>query len=145
MSLSRARYLLLLVVPVLWCLLEHFGQLAFLERRLLDLRFQVRGERPTPPKIVYVDIDTEAIHAYKWPWNHSRYAQLTDALFTHGEIESIGFDVLFSENSRPDFGIEEQNQGRLQFGKSVHTHRNVVLAANYVPGQSRTGKTEPGA
>ncbi len=85
-------------------------------------------------KIAYVDIDNDAIQAYRWPWNHSRYAQLLDALFVHGQVKAVGFDVLFSENSRADFGIEEQNEGRMLFGKAIHQHQNVVLAAAYVPG-----------
>jgi len=94
----------------------------------------MRGEVSTPLKIVYVDIDNEAIQAYRWPWNHSRFAQLLDALFDHGKVKAVGIDVLFSENSRPDFGIKEQNEGRLLFGKSIHEHQYVVLAASYVPG-----------
>lgn len=95
----------------------------------------MRGELATPPlKIAYVDIDNDAIQAYRWPWNHSRYAQLLDALFVHGQVKAVGFDVLFSENSRADFGIEEQNEGRMLFGKSIHQHRNVILAAAYVAG-----------
>ncbi len=128
------RRLLLLAIPLAWCLLGHFDHLHFLENRLLDLRFQWRGEKSTPVKIVYVDIDNEAIQAYRWPWNHSRYAQLLDALFDHGQVKAVGYDIVFSENARPDFGIEEQNAGRMMFGKSIHRHQQVVLAANYVPG-----------
>jgi CHASE2 domain-containing sensor protein len=126
---------LFLGVPILWCLFGHFGYLQFLENRLLDLRYRMRGEMASPLKIVYVDIDNEAIQAYRWPWNHSRYAQLIDALFVEGQVKAVGFDVLFSENSFADFGIEEQKEGRMQFGKSIHQHKNVVLAAAYVPGQ----------
>ncbi|MDP4778812.1 MAG: adenylate/guanylate cyclase domain-containing protein [Akkermansiaceae bacterium] len=122
-------------MPILWCLFGHFGYLQFLENRLLDLRYRMRGEMASPLKIVYVDIDNEAIQAYRWPWNHSRYAQLIDALFVEGQVKAVGFDVLFSENSFADFGIEEQKEGRMQFGKSIHQHKNVVLAAAYVPGQ----------
>lgn len=89
----------------------------------------------SPLKIAYVDIDNEAIQAYRWPWNHSRYAQLIDALFVHGQVNAVGIDVLFSENSFADFGIEEQKEGRMRFGKAIHQHKNVVLAAAYVPGQ----------
>jgi adenylate cyclase len=131
---SLFQLLLLLAISLSFCLLGHFGHLNFVENRLLDLRFRFRGEISAAPKIVYVDVDNEAIQAYKWPWNHSRFAQLLDALFDHGKVKAVGFDILFSENSRPDFGIEEQNQGRLLFGKSIHRHKQVVLAANYVPG-----------
>ena len=128
------RYTLLFAVPVCWCLLGHFGHLDFLEKRLLDLRYRFRGELFSPVRIAYVDVDNEAIQAYRWPWNHSRYAQLLDALFDHGQVKAVGFDILFSEHSRPEFGLKEQDEGRMMFGKSVHRHQDVVLAANYVPG-----------
>lgn len=131
---SLLRYTLLLAIPFTWCLLGHHGQLRFLENRSLDLRFRLRGELEAPLKIVYVDIDNEAIQAYRWPWLHSRYAQLIDALFDHGRVKAVGFDMVFSENARPDFGRKEQDEARLLFGKSIHRHQNVVLAANYVPG-----------
>ncbi|MFK7850354.1 MAG: CHASE2 domain-containing protein [Akkermansiaceae bacterium] len=128
------RYFILLVIPASWCLLSHFGHLKFLENRLLDLRYQLRGEIATDLKIAYVDIDNDAIQTYRWPWNHNRFAQLLDALFDHGKVKAVGIDVLFSENSRPDFGIKEQNEGRMLFGKSIHRHKNVILASAYVPG-----------
>lgn len=101
---------------------------------MLDMRYRYRGEVPTPLKLVYVDIDNEAIQTFRWPWNHRRYAELLDALFDHGQVRAVGFDILFSENGRPEFGMREQDEGRMLFGKSVHRHKNVVLAANYVPG-----------
>ncbi len=133
-ALSWLRWLLLLAIPALWCVLSGFGYLEFLENKLLDLRFRARGELEAPVKLVYVDIDNEAIQAYKWPWNHSRFGQVVDALFDHGKVKAVGFDLVFSENSRADFGLKEQNEGRRLFGRSIFRHRNVVLAANYVPG-----------
>ena len=140
-NLSWFRSLLLLAIPFLWCALSHYGQLDLLENRLMDLRFLSRGETPVPVKVVYVDVDNEAVQAYHWPWNHSRYARLIDALFDHGKIESVGFDILFSSNAEPDFGIQEQKDGRLMFGKAIHRHQNVVLAANYVPGKGLMQET----
>lgn len=134
MKFAWFRYLLLLAIPFSWCVLARLGHLDFLENRLLDLRFKARGEMSAPVKIAYVDVDNEAIQAYKWPFNHSRFAQLLDALFDQGQVKAVGFDIIFSENSRPDFGVKEQNEGRLLFGKSIHRHKQVVLAANYVPG-----------
>ena len=50
--------LLLLALPALWCVVEYRGGLGFFERRTVDWRFQVRGEMPSPVKIVYVDVDS---------------------------------------------------------------------------------------
>lgn len=131
---TLGRILLLVTLPVLWCWAHQAGALEFLENRLIDLRFQVRGEREAPVKLVYVDIDTDAIQQYKWPWNHSRYAQILDVLFQVGKVKAVGFDLVFSDFGRPDFGREEQEAGRRQFGRSIRDHGRVVLAANYVPG-----------
>lgn len=135
-----------MVIPAAWCVLNTFdvnnghmvrnehGTLGFLENRTMDLRFRIRGERDAPVKLIYVDIDTDAVQQYKWPWNHRRYAQLIDALFDQGHIKAVGFDLVFSENARADFGLKEQNEGRRLFGLAINKHQNVVLAANYVPG-----------
>ena len=128
------RWLFLLPIPVLWCVASHLGWLSFLENKLVDWRFQARGEIDAPLKIVYVDIDTDAIQQYRWPWNNSRFAQLLDALFDEGQVKAVGIDLVFSQNSLPEFGREELMAGRMEFGKAVRKHRNVVLAANYVPG-----------
>jgi len=132
--LSWVRWLLLLTIPTLWCVLSYLDQLSFLENKLVDWRFRWRGEVDVPVKLVYVDIDNVAIQAYKWPWNHRRYGQLLDALFTHGKVKAVAFDLVFSDNAFADFGKAEQTEGRWLFGKAVHQYRNVVLAANYVPG-----------
>jgi adenylate cyclase len=128
------RILLLVTLPLLWCWANRAGVLDFFENRLVDQRFQFRGEREAPVKLVYVDIDTDAIQQYKWPWNHARYAQILDVLFEVGRVKAVGIDLVFSDFGRPDFGLEEQEVGRRLFGRAVRTHGKVVLAANYVPG-----------
>ncbi len=55
---SIARWLLLLPIPLLWGVLMQSGLLDFLENRLIDWRFQARGEISAPVKVVYVDIDS---------------------------------------------------------------------------------------
>jgi adenylate cyclase len=131
---SWLRRLILLCIPLLFCVLSQLGHLRLIENQLLDLRFQFRGELDSALKPIYVDIDNQAIQTYHWPWNHRRYAQLLDALFTHGKVKAVGFDIVFSENAKADFGVQEQEEGRKLFGKAIHQHQNVVLAANYVPG-----------
>ncbi len=123
-----------LPIPVLWCVASQAGWLDFFENKTIDWRFRARGEIDAPVKIVYVDIDTEAIQQYRWPWNNARFAQLLDALFDEGKVKAVGIDLVFSQNSLPEFGRDEMISGRIEFGKAVQRHRRVVLAANYVPG-----------
>lgn len=118
----------------MWCWAHREELFLFLEHRLIDERFQHRGEREAPVKLVYLDIDTDAIQQYNWPWNHTRFAQILDVLFEIGEVKAVGIDLVFSDFARPDFGRDEQEVGRRQFGQAVRKHGSVVLAANYVPG-----------
>ncbi len=131
---ALGRILLLATLPLLWCWANRGDAFVFLENRLIDERFQQRGEREAPVKLVYLDIDTDAIQQYNWPWNHARFAQILDVLFEIGGVKAVGIDLVFSDFARPDFGRDEQEAGRRQFGQAVRKHQRVVLAANYVPG-----------
>lgn len=131
---SAGRILLLASIVAGWCVAQQRNWGEFFENKLIDLRFHFRGEIDAPVKLVYVDIDTDAIQQYKWPWNHSRFAQILDALFEVGKVKAVGIDVVFSDNALPDFGREELIVGRREFGRAVYKHRKVVLGASYVPG-----------
>ena len=135
------RLLALLSVPLLWCVLERNGVLESTENQTIDLRFHARGEIDAPVKLIYVDIDNDAIQQYKWPWNNARYAQLLDALFDKGRVKAVGFDLVLSQDAMPDFGKTELVAGRVQLGKAVRQHQNVVFAANYVKGPGTFLKT----
>ncbi|HEY0968881.1 MAG TPA: adenylate/guanylate cyclase domain-containing protein [Opitutaceae bacterium] len=131
---AAGRLSLLGLIVVGWCVAHHRNWGEFFENKLIDLRFHYRGEIDAPVKLVYVDIDTDAIQQYKWPWNHNRFAQILQTLFEVGKVKAVGIDLVFSDNALPDFGREELIAGRREFGRAVYKYRKVVLAANYVPG-----------
>src|SRR3954471_9582037 len=90
-------WLLLLPIPACWGLLAHFGKLQLLENRLLDLRFQRRGEIPAPVKLIYVDVDTEAIELIgERPWSRGIFSDVTKPLLEIGGAKAVGFDFVFS-------------------------------------------------
>ncbi len=135
------RVLLLILLTGVWCWFSRSSLATEVENKLIDLRFQYRGEIDAPVNLVYVDIDTDTIQQYQWPWSHERYAQILDALFNHGRVKAVGIDVVFSDHAMPQFGLEEQRAGRRLFGRAVHAHRHVVLAGNYVPGPGTMQRT----
>jgi adenylate cyclase len=107
------RWIVLLAIPVLWSVLSHLGLLNFFENRTIDWRFQKRGEREAPIKIVYVDIDSRSISDFgNWPWTRHPIATVADALVTHGGAKAVAFDIVFS----PEGKAESADRARLRAG-----------------------------
>src|SRR5882724_3413822 len=97
-SLSYLRWLLLLPIPIAWCLLGHFGWLVFVENKLIDWRFQYRGDIEAPVKVVYVDVDTLSLNEIgNQPWSRSFYSRVAEALVSDGKAKAVGFDFVFSD------------------------------------------------
>jgi adenylate cyclase len=132
-SLSHLRWLLLLPIPALWCVLSHFGWLVFLENKFLDWRFQNRGELEAPVKVVYVNVDSLSLSEIGgMPWSRMYYSRVASALITEGKARAVGFDFVFS-----DLGVSESVdrrkliQGNAEFGRYLLKNPPVVLAAAY--------------
>lgn len=140
-NLSWLRWLLLLPIPVLWCVLGHYGKLQFIENRLMDLRFRYRGEVDAPVKLVYVDIDTPAIEAMgEKPWNRALFATVLNALFKFGGSRAVGIDVVFSKvtNSRL-VDPARANAGNMALRNVMLANpKRVILAAQYTRGEAVT-------
>lgn len=92
----------------------------------------MRGEKPSPLKIHYVDVDTKAIQVFgNFPWNREIFGIALNSLFTRGKVQAIGMDFVFSSAGIPGIGQEEAKAGTLALGRAVRDHGNVVLAATY--------------
>lgn len=127
------RWLLLLPLPALWCLLGHYGWLTFLENKSVDWRFQFRGEIEAPVKVVYVDVDSLSLNEIGgWPWSRHYFATVSAALTNESKVKAIGFDFVFS-----DAGLSESVDrkklvmGNAEFGRFLNRQPPVVLAAAY--------------
>lgn len=108
------------------------GALAFLENKSINARIDARGPISPPIDVTYVDVDSLSISQLgNFPWNRTIFAQALDALFTHGKIKAAGMDFVFSSAGIPGVGREEAEAGSRALGKTIHTHRNIVLAATY--------------
>ena len=132
-SLSYLRWLLLLPIPALWCVLSHFGGLAFLENKLLDWRFQYRGEIEAPVKVIYVNVDSLSLSEIGgWPWSRMYFSRVASALVNEGKVKAVGFDFVFS-----DLGVSESVDlkklvdGNTEFGRFLFKEPPVVLAAAF--------------
>jgi adenylate cyclase len=91
------RWLAFVPIPLLWCVLSHYGLLEFWENRTLDWRFRNRGELTAPIKIVYVDVDSRSIEEIgNWPWTRHMFARVTNALINHAHVQAIGYDFVLS-------------------------------------------------
>lgn len=132
-KLSSLRWLLLLPIPVLWCVLSSYGWLDFVENKLTDWRFQYRGELPSPVKVIYVDVDSQSIDEIGgWPWSRSYFSRVAHALVTQAHVKAVGFDFVFSDN-----GVSESVDrtklvaGNREFASYLWRNPPVVLAASY--------------
>lgn len=69
------------------------------ENKTLDYRFKLRGNIPTHPDIVMIDIDDASMKAIgRWPWDRSYHGKMIDILAKSG-VSAIGYDVLFDQPS----------------------------------------------
>lgn len=69
-----------------------------LEQAGYDLRVRINLPNSHDSRIVIVDIDEKSLARLgRWPWGRHHLAQLTDTLFDHYRILTLGFDVLFTE------------------------------------------------
>ena len=78
------------------------------EKRLVDLRFRIRGPRPPSGDVVIVAIDSMSIERMgRWPWTRTTHARLVDKLREWG-AGTVVFDVLFTEQE----GVREAERLR---------------------------------
>jgi adenylate cyclase len=138
-ALSRLRWLLLLPIPILWCVAAHLDWLSFLENKLIDWRFRYRGELEAPVKIVYVDIDSQSIAEIgNMPWNRAYFAKVAAVLLQQAGVKAVGIDVVFSENGIAEsVDWKKMVAGNRELGRFLIKNPAVVLAASYAAAVDR--------
>ncbi len=130
---SFARWLLLLPIPIIWGVLMHQGLVDYLENRLIDWRFQARGEIPTPVKVIYVDIDSQALSEIGgFPWSRIYFARVLPALLDAGGVKAVGIDIVFSENGVAEaIDWKKRVEGNRELARYLAKAPPVVAAASY--------------
>ena len=138
-ALSQLRWLLLLPIPALWCVLSHYGTLGFLENKSIDWRFKYRGEIEAPVKIIYVNVDTRSLSEIGgMPWSRSFYSQVAAALVNEAKVKAVAFDFVFSDlGLAQSADLREVIKGNAEFGRFLNRQPPVVLAAGYAGWQFR--------
>lgn len=91
-------------VLVMATLLAHVSgwmPIAFLNQMELDsydARLNVLMPRGVDQRVVIVDIDEKSLNEQgRWPWGRDKVALLINQLFSHYQINTLGFDVVFAE------------------------------------------------
>ena len=103
---------------------ESFESTADLERKSIDARFAIRGERKPPDDLVIVGIDAETFQDLqrRWPFPRAYHARVIDHLRRDG-AKVIVYDVQFTEPS--ELGPEDDNALIL----ACRAARNCVLSS----------------
>ena len=133
------RWLFLLPIPALWVVASHLGWLGFLENKMIDWRFHVRGELNAPVKVVYVDVDAKSIADLgNMPWDRGYYVEVCEALLKVGGAKAIGVDFVFSEKGQPQLAdIARLPEGNRRFASFLFGEPPVVLGAGYAASTDR--------
>jgi adenylate cyclase len=102
-----------------------------IELDIVDARFAVRGEEPSPPNVVVVEIDDVTLDELdtQWPFPRSFHAELIDRLRRAGAA-TIAYDIQFTEQTRP-----QEDNALIQ---AVARAGNVVLATTEVDRRGRS-------
>ncbi len=107
------------IASVIAFLLISFAPTNIIERRFLDLSFQIRGSEQPHPDIVVIEIDDVSLAKVgTWPWPRSYHAALLKAL-SDFKPSVIFYDMIFSEES-----TKEED---LSFAQEIEKAGNVVL------------------
>lgn len=130
---SQLRWLLLLPIPVIWSLFASAGWLDFYEHRTTDWRFQFRGKIPSAVKVVYVDIDSQALSEIGgFPWSRVYFARVLQALVEKGGVKGVGVDIVFSENGVAEaIDWKKRVEGNRELARYLSKNPPVVTAASY--------------
>ncbi|MCE3010161.1 MAG: adenylate/guanylate cyclase domain-containing protein [Proteobacteria bacterium] len=74
-----------------------FNTLQFLDYKVSDLRFKVRGFQPISDEVALLTIDDRALEQIeRWPWSREKMAYVIHEMARYG-AKGIGFDIIFSE------------------------------------------------
>jgi len=120
------RLLFLLAVLIFSFLITYSGPVRYLELKLIDSRFRVRGEEMPPDEVVVVAIDDETYSHLnmQFPYPRSIYAKLLENLKKAG-VRGVGFDIEFDVSDR-----EPSNDSI--FSEAIKNMGNVVLATKLI-------------
>jgi adenylate cyclase len=138
-ALARLRWLLLAPIPLAWCVIAHFGYLAFLENKVIDWRFRFRGPLDAPVRVVYVNVDSLSLDTIGgWPWNRDYFAVVGRALVEQGGAKAVGMDFVFNDEGRAEsVDLDKLYAGNRSLGRYLQNTPNIVIGASYTAADFR--------
>lgn len=137
--LFSLRFLLLWIfVPFVWLFAEHLGWLTHLEYTTLNWRFKVRGEIEAPVKLMYVDLDTDAVRMLgERPMPRVHFARAVHGLFDYGGARVVGIDAIFSSAAYSALVDKEKvKRDNAAFREVIDKSPGLVLGAGYTGSSS---------
>ena len=94
-----------------------------MDRKWADQVIRNRAGRVPAPEVVIAAIDAKSVDTFgRWPWSRSTMAQLVSTLNDHYQVNTIGFDVVFSEPNTND------SAGDSALGMAIAAQDNVVMS-----------------
>lgn len=136
--------LLLFPIPFLWILASHAGFLMPLEGVALKWRYNFRGEIDAPVKLIYVNIDAQAVKLMgERPFPRFLYAEAVKALFQYGKARVVGVDIVFSDSAQSFLTDPEKvlvDNAALR--KVIEEYPHLVLAAAYTQSVNELSSSE---
>ena len=138
---------LLLIIIVAACILapSYLRYFDNYELELLDVRFSLRGQRPTTDEMALIEIGDDTVAKLEqWPLDRTYYAMMVKALSSAG-ARAILFDIFFSDATEHDDELEKAllESGRVYlpfvFDISARPADDRRLAAAPTPGGRRLG------
>ena len=153
---SKITFMLLLVIPFVWIILNHLGYLDYLNTKTLDWRMQFRGEIPQEleqgmenqilvednksipriPKLTYVNFDASTLAmdgVGERPWDRAFFRDTALALLERGNARVLSFDFGFTPKSMSSM-VPKENSFRSDFamGELIEKYpTQVVLGCLY--------------
>ena len=153
---SKITFMLLLVIPFIWIVINHLGYLDYLNTKTLDWRMQFRGEIPQQfeqeignkilvegnksiprtPKLTYVNFDASTLAmdgVGERPWDRAFFRDTALALLERGNARVLGFDFGFTPKSMSSM-VPKENSFRSDFAMGELVERfpdRVVLGCLY--------------
>jgi adenylate cyclase len=106
---------------------EAFESTTVLEDKSVDARFQVRGERKSPPDLVVLGVDDATFQdlQQRWPFRRSYHAKVINRLHKDG-AKLIVFDIQFTEpQGDTEQDVEDDNSLLL----ACHDAGNCVMSS----------------
>lgn len=82
---------------ILFLILTNSRAYQIFELKALDLRFVLKGNRPSSAPLLHIDIDDQSLNKLgRWPWPRSYHAKLIDTL-KECQAKQVLMDILFME------------------------------------------------